>query len=267
MQRTFLIVAQEILADQRISANAKLLLAQLLDHRNKRTGQCNPWETSLAEELGISRCTVMRGLKELSLAGWIQTKRTQNGNQYKFPKSQNATSQVANPNMESRKSALGTPPHPYMNLNNEPYKEPQYDADDVRLCTIAPSSPPAAAAACPDNKSLHPNTNTLARALANELIAGHPQPGLPGKAFELIRKLLAQSVNPEETAATVRRNHSAWVTYWSALYRDQFIPQLWRWIRDGEWQNPPVMRKPPERKLFGQEAVRDVIERYRARIS
>jgi DNA-binding transcriptional MocR family regulator len=141
MQRTFLIVAQEILADQRISANAKLLLAQLLDHRNKRTGQCNPWETSLAEELGISRCTVMRGLKELSLAGWIRTKRGQNGNQYKFPKSQNATSQVANPNMESRKSALGAGVYPYMNLNNEPYKEPALRASGVSVCDAAASSP------------------------------------------------------------------------------------------------------------------------------
>jgi hypothetical protein len=137
MQRTFLMVAREILADQRISGNAKLLLALLLDHRNKRTGQCNPWESSLAEELGISRYAVMRGLKELSLAGWIQTKRGQNGNRYEFPKSQIRTSQVANPHMESRKSALEAGVYPYMNLNNEPYKEPALRASGFPVCDAA----------------------------------------------------------------------------------------------------------------------------------
>ena len=105
MERTaFLIVTKAVLADKRISTTAKLVLAQLMDHRNKTTGQCNPRESSLAEELGISRQTVLRGLKELRRAGWIQAKRGQNGNRYEFPKYQNVTSQVTNWHLGSRAS-------------------------------------------------------------------------------------------------------------------------------------------------------------------
>jgi DNA-binding transcriptional MocR family regulator len=75
-----------------------------MDHRNKTTGQCNPRESSLAEELGISRQTVLRGLKELRRAGWIQAKRGQNGNRYEFPEYQNGTSQVASCYLGSRAS-------------------------------------------------------------------------------------------------------------------------------------------------------------------
>src|SRR5215831_10437736 len=95
-RNSFLIVSKELAADNRLSVTAKLLLAQLLDHRNRRTGQCNPQILTLAGELGIYRTTVIRGLAELKRAGWIETKRGQNGNRYTFPaKSQNATSQVA----------------------------------------------------------------------------------------------------------------------------------------------------------------------------
>src|SRR6516225_7974320 len=79
MERCFLMVARPILADQRISANAKLLLAQLLDHRNKRTGQCNPWQSTLASELGLSEDMVQRGLQELRRLGFIEIKRGQSG--------------------------------------------------------------------------------------------------------------------------------------------------------------------------------------------
>jgi len=105
MERTaFLIVTKAVLADKRISTTAKVVLAQLMDHRNKTTGQCNPRETSLAEELGISRRTVLRALKELRCVGWIQAKRGQNGNRYEFPKCQNVTSQVTNWHLGSRAS-------------------------------------------------------------------------------------------------------------------------------------------------------------------
>ena len=53
-QSSFLIVTKELLADKRLSATAKLLLATLREYRNKQTGQCNPWETTLAAAMGVS---------------------------------------------------------------------------------------------------------------------------------------------------------------------------------------------------------------------
>ena len=73
MERTaFLIVTKELLKDKQLSATAKLLLAQLLDHRNKTTGQCNPRIKTLAEELGVSQSTAGRALRELREARLVK---------------------------------------------------------------------------------------------------------------------------------------------------------------------------------------------------
>lgn len=95
-RRSYLIVAKELLANKAVSVTARLLYAQLLDYRNNRTGQCNPWETKLARDVGVSRWTVIRKLRELEKAGLIEVKAGQRGNWYEFPKLQPATPQVAN---------------------------------------------------------------------------------------------------------------------------------------------------------------------------
>jgi DNA-binding transcriptional MocR family regulator len=73
MERTaFLIVTKAVLADKRISTTAKFVLAQLMDHRNKQTGQCNPRIRKLAEELGISISTAGRALRALREVGLVK---------------------------------------------------------------------------------------------------------------------------------------------------------------------------------------------------
>jgi DNA-binding transcriptional MocR family regulator len=100
-QRSVLIVAKEVLADKRISATAKLLLAQLLDHRNKKTGQCNPTHDTLAEELGTNVDKVQRAMAELYRFGFVQAKKGQRGCRYEI----------------SAPQICGTDaPGPYMNL-------------------------------------------------------------------------------------------------------------------------------------------------------
>jgi DNA-binding transcriptional MocR family regulator len=76
-RNSFLIVAKEVLADKRLSATEKLILAQLLDHRNRKTGQCNPKQAKLAAELGMGVATVERGLAALRRVGLITVKRRQ----------------------------------------------------------------------------------------------------------------------------------------------------------------------------------------------
>jgi len=285
----------EILAkDKTLKSTPKLLLARLVRHYNPQTHQCDPKVTTLADELGCGERAIKRAIARLRELGWIETHKGQRGLSFGIPSFAMPIREIPVAGRETPEYAPGNPvflrgrngpaenpagsKRPRTRGRNGPaetpaslYEESQLirnvqDAAAVRLCTIAPSGPSAAAASFPRNKSQNTNTNTLARALADQLIAAHPQPGLPAKALKLISKLLAKSENPEQTAATIRQNHPAWVTYWSGLYREQFIPQLWRWIQDGEWQNPPVMRKPPERKLFGQEAARDALEKCRNRV-
>jgi hypothetical protein len=111
-RNSFLIVAKELAADKRISVTAKLLLAQLVDHRNGRTGQCNPRETTLAAELGICKRTVKYRLAELKRAGLIEVKRTQHGNHYKFPGAKDCPSQGQDRPLRRGKSCPSGAPYP-----------------------------------------------------------------------------------------------------------------------------------------------------------
>ena len=91
-RNSYLILAKDLAADKRISVTARLLFAQLLDHRNRHTGQCNPRAIVLAGELGISRRTVDRALKELRKAEMLTVKRTGRASTYDLAMRQNDAS-------------------------------------------------------------------------------------------------------------------------------------------------------------------------------
>jgi len=119
-RQSFLILAKEVAADNRISALAKLLLAQLSDHRNKTSGQCNPRHSKLAEELGTSVSKVQRGIAELVQVGFVQAKRGQYGCQYEI---QICTR--ADPKMHPCRSGSSTPLYePYLLKGHPPNKKP-----------------------------------------------------------------------------------------------------------------------------------------------
>ena len=111
-RNSFLIVAKAMAADKQISATEKLLLAQLLDHRNKRTGQCNPNQTTLARELGIGLRTVRRSLSRLCKHGWLAIQRGQNGCRYEFPTGQSGRSDRPFRTVPPAKVAVGEAPYP-----------------------------------------------------------------------------------------------------------------------------------------------------------
>jgi hypothetical protein len=120
-RHSFLVVSKEIAADKRISATEKLLLAQLLDHRNKRTGQCNPKQERLAQELGIGLATVKRGLSALRKLGFIAIKRTQTCCNYEIQIAQNERSDSSKVGGQIAQNELLDAPYPLY----EPYiKEP-----------------------------------------------------------------------------------------------------------------------------------------------
>jgi hypothetical protein len=281
----FLMIPKSVLCTKRISARAKLVLAQLKDYRNRQTGQCNPRRAALAAALGTSEDSIKRALIELRRAGLVESKKGQRGNSYVIlstvsagadpPATASASAKPPGRTVSAGATPPGTPvqmrpAEPAASLLTEPYllnKKNTAAADKATGLLHGSGQPSAASAACSSAAQKNTNTNTcaLARALVTELVAVHPQPGLPGKAFDEIHAVLTKAEDPEQTAARIRANHPPWVQYWSGLYADRFIPQLWRWIRDGEWQIPPVIRKPPKRQLYGQEAIVDVVERMRAR--
>jgi len=116
-RKSFLIVAKSTLADKNISATAKLLFAQLCDHRNRRTGQCNPRQATLARELGISVDTIQRSLSALCRHGLVSIHRGQYGCRYEIQIPQNAVSQTANPRVPKPQVAVSDAPASF----NEPY--------------------------------------------------------------------------------------------------------------------------------------------------
>jgi hypothetical protein len=83
-RNSFLIVAKDTLANKNISTTAKLLFAQLCDHRNRRTGQCNPKRRTLGSELGVSVATIKRALGELRTAGFLTSRKGQYTNTYEL---------------------------------------------------------------------------------------------------------------------------------------------------------------------------------------
>lgn len=80
--------------------------------------------------------------------------------------------------------------------------------------------------------------------IAGELMAVHPEPGNLPKAVAEVAKLLASSAEGVPAAVeAIRVSHAAWRVRWAEYGAGRFIPQLWRWIHDGDWRNPPVSRK------------------------
>jgi hypothetical protein len=95
----------------------------------------------------------------------------------------------------------------------------------------------------------------IAEALVEELHADHPQPGLPGKAVVEAERILAAAEDVDATIELIRANHGAWKLHWEMQRPGQFIPQLWRWFRDGEWRR--TVRKPVRHETFYERAERE----------
>jgi hypothetical protein len=97
-----------------------------------------------------------------------------------------------------------------------------------------------------------------AAALVEELHAVHPQPGLPEKAIPQVERILGAAADPQATVDAIRRNHAAWAAHWEILRPGKFIPQLWRWFRDGEWSRE--VKKPVRHENFYERKEREYKE-------
>jgi hypothetical protein len=106
------------------------------------------------------------------------------------------------------------------------------------------------------NAARRPLRSRYSEALWQELVAVHPQPGKALAALEEIDRLLHENwQQAAKLVATLRSRHQQWREYWATLEAGAFIPQLWRWVKEGEWIVAPVIRT-PARRAFEPKAER-----------
>jgi hypothetical protein len=108
-----------------------------------------------------------------------------------------------------------------------------------------------------------PLRSKLSEPLWRELCAVHPQPGKALAALEEIDCLLHNNwQQAEQLARALRKRHLEWREYWNTLEAGSYIPQLWRWVKEGEWIMAPVIRKPALRAFATKgERIKDILDR------
>lgn len=70
---------QAVIADQELSPSAKLAMARLLFHHSAQTGRCSPSYQTLADGAGLTRRSVIAGVRELEERGWLSVHRVKGG--------------------------------------------------------------------------------------------------------------------------------------------------------------------------------------------
>lgn len=79
-----LVVPLSMLDHPGLSVVARMVWLRLRGHLNRKTGQCNPRQATLARELNVSINTVHRAIVQLRQAGAVASRRTQYGCSYTF---------------------------------------------------------------------------------------------------------------------------------------------------------------------------------------
>ena len=281
-----------------LSAHAKELLAALLSYRSRKTGQCNPKLSKVAERLGTSLSTVRRALAQLVRAGMVFVHRTLFGNTYQLatPDRWQTTISATECALTDELSATLTDERTQRSRVSaqepdvlEPKEEP------AAAAMVRPAAKAAAAATPPPRVT--PKTNTqasppadpcnaaseapppqqpsqtlpavpdripaLAQAMAARLLAApHPNPICQDRAAPIIEGILRSALDIEDTAKRIWNNHAAWIEEWKTQSPCK-APQLWAWLQWGHWENPPMVRRPAGREDLADQAIR----RWRDRIA
>lgn len=247
--------------DLGISPRAQSLFHALTAYRNRRTGLCNPRQKKLAERFGCHLRSIERAFAELQAAGMILAHRTLVGNRYELATPDRWQRPSHPPNM------AGAQPPSVAEGNRHPWRVQAvpslYEPDVLQpegsaAAADVPTTPGGQAAATastfveietekptpPASGSLNENPADQVVQVVRELMAVHPEPGNLPRAVTEVAKLIAGS--PGEVVATleaVRSSHAAWRVRWAEYGPGRFIPQLWRWVHDGDWRNAPAERK------------------------
>lgn len=253
-----------------LSSGAFRALLALLSFRNKSSGLCCPKIATLGERLGVPRRTLCRWLAELRLAGVVGVTHRRGSNSYQINLSKNGgkscgCEEPAMPEM----AHLAMPKVAHVRVPKVAHLEASILNEQTVLLTDREEPPPplsseagktpvkkaAAAAVLPlfDNQE-NPTLKTEAARLVAELMPQHPEPGNQPKAVAEVQKVLAAGT---ATVETIRSSHAAWRVRWATYAAGRFVPQLWRWLHDGDWEHAPVERKPVRSETWVERRERE----------
>lgn len=263
-------IPQAATLDATLSDCGYRVYASLVAAKNRRTGQCNPKETTLASRLGKGLRTIQRAIAELRSVGMITSRRTLTGNHYDISTPNQWRLSSDPPKMadaDPPKMAAGSRQKRRSDGVSSLYEpdvlEPEENAAAaVKVSTVVQEASASAAAVADASLKTNANAGAAAAAaeLVDELIREHPEPGRPDAAVREAQKALAAAPDLQEACATARRNHALYLAYWATLDPHRFIPQLARWFASGEWKYPPAQRRGVQRETGEQRRKREMDE-------
>jgi len=227
-----------------VNRTAATIYDVLSSFRNRRTGLCNPKRETLAQRLGVSIRTVSRGIEQLRSAGFLRTQKLPGCNAYELttPDQWQASKAAAECRDKSGSTAgtklAGPPGQICPDQASASLYEPDGVQPEAAVAAAASVRAPGVAAAAATVGGC--NEPTPAEQLVAELMPQHPEPGNAPRAIAAAGKILAAR---PEAATAIRQNHALWRERWATYGPGRFIPQLWRWIAEGDWEHPPAERK------------------------
>ena len=244
------------------------VLTQLVWHRNKRTGQCNPRIGTLATELHLSRRTVCHALAWLKQSGILAGRDSgcRNDSYTILPEREwparigerlkrqfkNVTLQRCTP-VHSRGAPGCTPEvhlvHSiasvsiYESEKRTREKELRESAAFLERARVVTTKKPPAHEKGETPDTPDANLSRLANALTDGLMEDHPRPGRPREARLAMTALLGAVDGEDRVQLAVRISeaHAAWRDFWDLgiLKRRRYIPMFAEWLTSGDWESPP----------------------------
>jgi len=261
-----------------VTRTAVVVYGVISTYRNRRTGACFPKRETLAERLGVSVRTITRAVRQLQSAGFLKTRKLPLSNDYELTtpdqwQAAGTDEERLDKNVQSAGTKMSSlpgqkcPKAADASLYEPDVIQPEgaaaaAPATESPLEAAAAAAPPPGVYTEPEPPAALPSVVTpeeqipaLAAAMADELLKVHPQPGLGQRAAPEIARILRQASDVQAVAERIWNHHEAWRGYWRTLEAGKFIPQLWRWFRDGDWERPPVIRRPAEKATLAERTI------------
>ena len=246
------------------------VLAALLWHRNRKTGQCNPRIATLATELHFSERTVKYALRWLKETGIVTGRNRGQGyseQSYRIapqaqwpsliPECKKLHSESERKcTLESAKSALSKVQKVHLDaaasineLENRTRKENKSECSALlerkRVVTTREAHAPKNGICKPEETPPDPELSRLVDGLAGAMLPAYPRPGRPKEAKAALHDLLCNVTGEErlELAERIQDNLESWNEYWrmTALSsrKRPFIPMFAEWVTSGDCESPP----------------------------
>lgn len=126
-------ITNELIRDEKLKANIKVLLLVLLTYENEDIGYSYPSQTRLIKETGLSKVTLLKCLNELEEKGYITRVKAKGGNNKYFinTSTKNSTTKAKTSTKNSTTTSTKNSTQQLRNTNNN--KKEQTNIDEIIL--------------------------------------------------------------------------------------------------------------------------------------